>query len=73
MELATLLGDVHNYLAAVHVRKGWGDILYVTVRLSGPGLDDRGELKFRLDSAIHSVLGGIRHLVKIEWAATTDR
>lgn len=69
MELARLLGDVHHYLAAVHVRKGWGDILYVTVRLNATGLDDRGELEARLKSAVHSLLGGIRHLVTIEWVA----
>lgn len=64
--LTASLGDAAR-LRSVHLTEGWGDVFYVTVRLSSPELGDRDELSDRIKSAVHSALGEIRYLVKIEW------
>ncbi len=52
---------------SIHVREGWGDVFYVTIRVRGSRLYDRNELEGRLESAVASAMGEARHLVRIEW------
>ncbi len=66
-ELTTSLGGAYSLLS-VHLSEGWGDILYVTIRISGPRLDGRDGLDAGMKSAVDGALGDMRHLVKIEWA-----
>ena len=65
-EATALLGDAY-VLRSVHVKEGWGDIFWATVRIGGPRHDDHGDLVARLNSAVHRSLGEVRHVVKVEW------
>jgi hypothetical protein len=65
-EATLLLGD-GPFLRSVHVVEGWGGILWATLRLSGPRPSDHCELVTRLKSAARSVVGELRHNVRIEW------
>lgn len=65
-ELTTSFGDVHG-VQSVHLSEGWGDILFVRMRVSGTCVDDRDELVLKLKSAVASALGEIRYLVQIQW------
>ena len=65
-ELVGSLGDPSGVLS-VHVREGWGDILYVTIRVRSSRLHDRNEFGATLKSAVTSALGDARQLVKIAW------
>ena len=58
----------HRLVRRVDVRKGWGDIHYVTV-FAGIPHHDAGP---RLEKAIHAIVGNVleerRHAVRIRWA-----
>jgi len=58
----------HRLIHDVEVRKGWGEIHYVTV-FAGISLHDAG---LRLEKAIHMIVGNVqdgqRHNVRIVWA-----
>jgi hypothetical protein len=51
----------------VQVIEGWGDIFYVTIRVTGSCVDNRDGLDGKLKSAVATALGEIRHLPKIDW------
>ncbi|MGA2305920.1 MAG: hypothetical protein ABSH29_17325 [Acidimicrobiales bacterium] len=59
--------DDPTSVLSIHVREGWGDVFYVTIRVRGSHLYDRNELEGRLESAVASAMGEARHLVRIEW------
>jgi hypothetical protein len=65
-ELAGSLADPACVLS-VHVREGWGDVFYVTIRVRGSRLYARDELEGTLKSAVASAMGEARYFVKIEW------
>jgi hypothetical protein len=65
-KLTGSLGDPTCVLS-IHVREGWGDIFYVTIRVRGSRFYDRNELDHTLKSAVASAMGQMRHVVKIEW------
>ena len=65
-ELVGSLDDLTDVLS-VHVKKGWGDIFYVTIRVAAAHLSDRHGQGGVLRSAVTRVLGEERHLVTIEW------
>jgi hypothetical protein len=65
-EVTASLGATH-FLQSVHVVEGWGDILWATLRISGPRHSDQSDLAARLKAAVHRSLGELRHVVRIEW------
>jgi hypothetical protein len=65
-ELTTSLGDV-NALRSVKVIKGWGDIVYVTIRISSSSIDDCDAVGGKLKSAVARALGEMRQVIRIDW------
>jgi hypothetical protein len=65
-ELTASLGHL-PFLISIHVREGWGDILFVTFRVRVRPVKNRDDLSARLRSAVAGALGQTRHFVEIKW------
>ncbi len=66
IELIASLGSL-PFLLSIHVREGWGDILFVTFRVGVLPMKNHDELRTRLRSAVARALGHTRHFVEIKW------